>query len=68
MAKKTENLTFEEALDALEKAAGAIKREDITLEEAMKAYEEGAKYYDICTGILEEAEGKITLLREKAAE
>jgi exodeoxyribonuclease VII small subunit len=52
----------------LEEKARAIKKEDITLEEAMKAYEEGVKYYEICENILNDAKGKITLLKEKSGE
>lgn len=68
MAKAEKNLSFEEALNALEEKAKAIKQEDITLEEAMKAYEEGVKYYGICENILDDAKGKITLLKEKSGE
>ncbi len=68
MAKTEKNLSFEEALNVLEEKARAIKKEDITLEEAMKAYEEGVKYYEICENILNDAKGKITLLKEKSGE
>jgi len=56
---KTEALTFEEAMERLEKAADNLKNDSITLEEALKNYEEGIKFYDTCEAILKDAKQKI---------
>ena len=51
---------FEEALKELQEYAEKIKSNDITLDEAIKCYEEGAKSYEKCLKILEDAKQKIT--------
>ena len=42
-------MTFEEALEKLEKSSENLKRENITLEEALKNFEEGIAYYKQCS-------------------
>ncbi len=52
-------MTFEEALEKLEKSSENLKRENITLEEALKNFEEGIAYYKQCSEILNSAKQKI---------
>ena len=53
-----DNMTFEEALSALEKAASALRGDNISLEEAMKIFEDGTVLYEKCRQILDEAKQK----------
>ncbi|WP_037372275.1 exodeoxyribonuclease VII small subunit [Anaerovorax odorimutans] len=53
------NLTFEEALEKLEKSAEALKKDGYSLEDAMKNFEEGIEYYNYCNKILTMAKQKI---------
>lgn len=52
-------LTFEEALQKLEKASENLKKDNISLEEAINNYEEGIAYYKECSEILNNAKQKI---------
>lgn len=56
---KNNELSFEEALEGLEKSAEALKKEGTTLEEAMNSFENGIGYYKRCTELLKEARQKI---------
>lgn len=63
---KKQNLTFEEALAGLEKAASDLSKSDVTLEETLKSFEQGIEYYTECNKILENAKQKITVYERKA--
>lgn len=52
-------LTFEEALENLEKSSENLKRDDISLEDALKNFEQGIAYYKQCSEILNNAKQKI---------
>ncbi len=54
-----EKLTFEQALEKLEKSSENLKKENITLEDALKNFEEGIAYYNQCSEILNSAKQKI---------
>jgi exodeoxyribonuclease VII small subunit len=60
MAK--EKLTFEQALEKLEKIVEQIESGKIGLEESIARYEEGTKLVKQCREILDAAEKKIQLL------
>ena len=53
--EKERALTFEAAMEKLEKAAENLKNDSITLEDALKNYEEGVEYYKKCDAILRDA-------------
>ncbi len=55
-------MKFEEALEKLEKIAGALERGELSLDDSLKRYEEGVKLAWICTRKLEEAEKKAEIL------
>ena len=57
-----EDISFEEAMENLEKIAGELEKEDLSLDESVKKFEEGMKLSKKCNEILENAEKKITIL------
>lgn len=59
-------LSFEEAMEKLEKSVDRLDEEDITLEEALKNYEKGLEYFNICREVLENAEQRIEIYRKQA--
>ena len=63
MAKK--ELTFEEALAALEKTAADLRKDNISLEEAMMLFENGRELYAKCAEILNEAKQKIEIFTKE---
>ena len=64
--KKSEEPTFEQALEALETLVDRLEKGELTLEESLKLYEEGIRLSRLCHGKLEEAEGKIEVLLKDA--
>lgn len=63
--KKNEELSFEKAMEELERSAAALKQEGTTLEEAMRQFEEGMVYYNRCMDLLSNAKQKIMLYDKK---
>jgi len=57
--EKEKAISFEAAMEKLEKAADNLKNDSITLEDALKNYEEGLEYYKKCDAILRDAKQKI---------
>ena len=57
-----EKQTFEQSMDRLEKIVSLLERGDAPLEQAMALFEEGAGILRRCSGLLDEAEQKVTLL------
>ena len=64
--KKTEEITFEQALVALEGVVERLEKGELPLEESLKLYEGGIRLSRLCHGRLEEAEGKIEMLLKDA--
>jgi exodeoxyribonuclease VII small subunit len=60
--KKTEEPTFEQALQQLEQIVLKLEKGELPLEESLSLYEEGIRLSRLCHGKLEEAEGKIEML------
>lgn len=58
----SQEISFEKAMEKLEKIVGELESGEITLDEALKKYEEGVKLSRICQGRLSEAEKKIEIL------
>jgi exodeoxyribonuclease VII small subunit len=61
-------LSFEEAMKRLEEIVGHLEKGDIPLEESIRLFEEGSGLLALCSGQLEEAEQKVTLLRRGAGD
>ncbi len=66
MAK--EKLTFEQALETLEKTVAEIEEGKVSLEESIEKYAEGIKLIRQCRAILDRAEQKIQLLSKAEGE
>ena len=59
-------LTFEQAIQRLEKIVADMEGADLPLEDILKKYEDGTRLVRFCSQKLEEAEKKIELLTKKA--
>ncbi len=59
-------LSFEKALEKLEKVVAALETDELTLEKALKQFEEGMKLSRICNQKLDETEKKISMIMEKS--
>lgn len=55
-------MSFEKALDALEKTVDELESGGIPLDEALKKYEEGIKMARLCQAKLDKAKAKIEVL------
>ncbi len=58
------NMTYEEALSKLEKIVEKLEEGSLTLDKSMELFEEGTKLSVFCEKCLNEAEQKITQLKE----
>lgn len=54
--------TFEEAMTRLEEIVAQMERGETPLEESLAMFEEGTKLLKQCTGLLDKAEQKVSLL------
>ena len=61
-SKKIEEMSFEDALKKLEETVKKLESGTIPLEESLKLFEEGVSLVKLCTGKLDEAEQKVTIL------
>ena len=61
MAKKQ---TFEGAMARIEEISALLEQGETSIEEALSLYEEGAKLLKYCSGVLEKAEQKVSLIRK----
>jgi exodeoxyribonuclease VII small subunit len=59
-------LTFEQAIQRLEKIVADMEGAELPLEDVLKKYEEGTRLVRFCSQKLEEAEKKIEVLTRKA--
>ena len=58
----TEELSFEDALAALEAKVEELSRGDVSLDKALATFEEGLALYRRCHGMLAKAEQRVTKL------
>ncbi len=58
--------TFEKNLERLDAIVRQLEDADLPLEKALQLYEEGMKLSQVCHKQLEEAEGRVEILRKKA--
>ena len=61
--KPVAELTFEEAMAALEAVVGQLERGDVALEQSIALYERGAALKAHCAAKLKAAEAKVELIR-----
>ena len=60
-----EDLSFEQAMQELEKIATDLEKGELSLEESVKKFEQGMELSKKCSDIIEKAEKKITILLQK---
>lgn len=63
-----ENFSFEQALKRLEEIVEILEAGNISLEESIKIYQEGITLSKQCSGMLEEAEGKVMAIMNRNGE
>jgi exodeoxyribonuclease VII small subunit len=70
MPKKNETpaLSFEQAMDELEKLVDSMENGELSLDDSLKAFEEGVRLTRLCQQSLREAEQKVMILTEKTAD
>ncbi len=56
-------MSFEEAMAALEAVVGQLERGDVALEQSIALYERGAALKAHCAGKLKDAEAKVEMIR-----
>ncbi|MFN3970114.1 MAG: exodeoxyribonuclease VII small subunit [Gemmobacter sp.] len=61
--KPVAEMSFEEAMAALETVVGQLERGDVALEASIALYERGARLKAHCEARLREAEEKVELIR-----
>lgn len=61
--KPVAEMSFEEAMAALEQVVTRLERGDVPLEESIALYEQGAALKKRCADKLAEAEAKVELIR-----
>ncbi|WP_395542653.1 exodeoxyribonuclease VII small subunit [Neotabrizicola sp. sgz301269] len=61
--KPVAEMSFEEALSALEQVVGQLERGDVALEQSIALYERGAALKAHCAARLKEAEEKVERIR-----
>ncbi|MCS6261549.1 exodeoxyribonuclease VII small subunit [Shewanella baltica] len=62
MAKKPENLSFEESLGELERIVADLEQGDISLDDALKQFERGINLVRNSQAKLEQAQQKVAIL------
>ncbi|GIU13406.1 MULTISPECIES: exodeoxyribonuclease VII small subunit [unclassified Shewanella] len=65
MAKKPENLSFEDSLSELEKIVTDLEHGDIALDDALKQFERGIKLVRNSQTKLENAQQKVAVLMQE---
>ena len=58
-----EKLTFEEAMQELEKLVDSLDKGDVSLDEAIAAYDRGSQLKDYCEKKLQEAKMKVDTIQ-----
>ncbi len=61
--KKIAEMSFEDAMLALEQVVSALEKGEVPLEQSIALYERGAALKAHCAGKLREAEEKVELIR-----
>lgn len=63
-----EKLSFEKAIEELEKVVEELETGDLSLEESLKSYESGVELSRFCSNKLEKADKKIEIIQETNGE
>ncbi len=59
-------MTFEQALKRLEEIVKNLERGDVSLADSMSLFEEGTALIKSCSGMLDQAEQKVVMLKKGA--
>lgn len=59
------NMTFEQALERLEEIVQKLESGNVSLDESIEIYQEGIMLSKQCSGMLQEAEGKVMAIVNK---
>ncbi|MDT9726294.1 exodeoxyribonuclease VII small subunit [Xylanibacillus composti] len=59
-----ETLTFEQAMEKLERIVAKLESGELPLEQAIGLYQEGTRLSQLCAGKLEQVERKIEMVME----
>ena len=62
MAKKKNDITYEEGIDKLEVIIKALERNEIPLDQALSLFQEGIVLVNHCNSLLDQAEEKMKIL------
>nr|WP_247663445.1 exodeoxyribonuclease VII small subunit [Shewanella sp. MMG014] len=65
VAKKPENLSFEESLSELENIVADLEQGEVTLDNALKQFERGIKLVRQSQSKLEQAQQKVSILLDE---
>ena len=63
---KTENISFEEAMERLESAVAKLEGGSLTLDESIKEFENAVKLIGICEKKITDAKQRVRILTEGA--
>ena len=61
--KVIDTMTFEEAMNELEKLVESLDKGDISLDQAISAYDKGSRLKDLCQKKLNEAKMKVETIQ-----
>lgn len=64
--KTAKPASFEDNLERLNAIVGQMEGAEVPLEKALELYEEGMRLSAVCQKQLEEAEGRVEILRKRA--
>lgn len=59
------NMTFEQALERLEEIVQKLESGNVSLDESIEIYQEGIMLSKQCSGMLQEAEGRVMAIVNK---
>ena len=65
---KTDDISFEEAMEKLENIVSKLEEGDVPLEKAINYYQDGMKLSKICSDKLENAQEKMTQIMNEQGE
>lgn len=60
-----EELTYEKAMNRLEKIVSLLEKNDVSLDDSIKLFEEGTRLTAFCSEKLKNAKAKITLAEKE---
>lgn len=59
---KNNDLSYEKALEELEKIMGKLEEGDLSLKDSLEKFKKGVELYKYCDGILKDIEGEVKII------